>query len=195
MDQSETFSSREQHRAWLAGQARLPEGFACGTKRIEFVPFELNKPAKMNLTLIRLQRPTSCFAGLYTRNALPGAPVIIGRQRLAGPSLAAVLINNKISNVCAPDGVQTAERLCAAVAAPLGIEPRMVVPCSTGVIGWRLPLEPMLAAMPELAAQAHSVSALDAAEGIMTTDLYPKVRRRDVRGRMIVAVPSPRAPA
>ena len=34
------------------------------------------------LTLIALDRPTPDFAALFTKNALPGAPVIIGRRRL-----------------------------------------------------------------------------------------------------------------
>src|ERR1035438_10583298 len=64
------------------------------------------------LTLIALDRPTADFAAVFTRNAFPGAPVLVGRARLDGPSLGAILINNKISNVCAPGGVAAAERIC-----------------------------------------------------------------------------------
>ena len=37
------------------------------------------------------------------------------RARLAEPAVGAVLINNKISNVCAPEGVPDSERLCREV--------------------------------------------------------------------------------
>jgi glutamate N-acetyltransferase/amino-acid N-acetyltransferase len=181
-----TFSSADEHRAWLSAQAALPAGFRVGTTSFGFIPFEAQKPARMNLTLLGLERPTPDFAAVFTRNAFPGAPIIVGRQRLGEPSLGAVVINNKISNVCAPDGVAAAERICAAVAQGLGLEPRQVLPSSTGVIGWRLPVEAMLAAVPAAISALASDSALPAAQGIMTTDLYPKIRRAEVGGGSIV---------
>src|SRR5262249_45063705 len=100
----------------------------------------------MNLTLIALDRPTPDFAALCTRNAFPGAPVVVGRRLLDAPALGAVVINNKVANACAPDGVAAAERVTAAVAAALELSAGQVLPSSTGVIGWRLPVDAMLAA-------------------------------------------------
>src|SRR6185369_6652831 len=140
----------------------------------------------MNLTLLALDRPTPDFAAVFTRNAFPGAPIIVGRQRLGEPTLGAVVVNNKVSNVCAPDGVAAAERVCAAVAGGLGLEARQVLPSSTGVIGWRLPVEAMVAALPGALSTLARGSVLPAAQGIMTTDLYPKVRRAQVGGGSIV---------
>jgi glutamate N-acetyltransferase/amino-acid N-acetyltransferase len=182
------FSSRAVHRAWLATQARLPAGFRAGTARFAFTPREVPKPAEMTLTLIALDRPAPDFAAVFTRNAFPGAPVIIGRQRLAEPALGAILVNNKISNVCAPEGVELAERLCAETARLLGQRPREILPSSTGVIGWRLPIEAMLAALPQVVAALAAESVLPAAEGIVTTDLYPKVRGAMVGGGRIVGL-------
>ena len=183
-----TFATFDAHRAWLANQAALPAGFRIGTTRFEFIPFEVHKPAKMTLTLITLDQPTSAFAAMFTQNAFPGAPVIIGRQRLAEPTLGAVIVNNKISNVCAPGGVDTSERLCAAVAKELGLTANQVLPSSTGVIGWKLPVDQMLPAIPlaKAALQAHSI--LPGAEGIVTTDLYPKIRRVAVGAGSIVGI-------
>lgn len=183
-----TFADRAAHRAWLAAQSALPAGFRVGRTSFEFVPREAPKPAKMNLTLIALDAPTAAFAALFTRNAFPGAPVIIGRRRLAEPTIGAVLINNKISNVCAPGGVETAERLCAAAAAPLGLSAAQVLPSSTGVIGWTLPADAMIAALPAAVAALAAGSVLPAAEGIVTTDLYPKVRRAAVGAGSIVGI-------
>ena len=183
-----TFADRAAHRAWLAAQSSLPAGFRVGRASFDFTPREAPKPARMNLTVIALDQPTTAFAALFTRNAFPGAPVIIGRTRLAEPSLGAIVINNKISNVCAPDGVATAERVCAAAAAQLGLSPRQVLPSSTGVIGWALPEEAMIAALPAAVGALAPGSVLPAAEGIVTTDLYPKVRRADVGGGSIVGI-------
>ena len=183
-----TFDTRAQHRAWLETQGRLPLGFKAATTRIEFTPAEVAKPARMTLTLVALDRPTPAFAAKFTRNAFPGAPVLIGRQRLGEPRLAAVLVNNKISNVCAPGGVEAAERVTAAAAALLNVDPREVLPSSTGVIGWRLPADAMVAALPALVGGLQPGSALPAAEGITTTDLYPKVRRAAVGPGSIVGI-------
>jgi len=180
------FSSRPVHRAWLATQARLPAGFQTGTTRLAFTPREVPKPAEMTLTLVALDRPAPDFAAVFTRNAFPGAPVIVGRRRLAEPALGAILVNNKVSNVCAPQGVELTEALCAAAARLLGRRPQEILPSSTGVIGWRLPLEEMVAALPRVVAALAAESVLPAAESIVTTDLFPKVRSAAVGAGRIV---------
>jgi glutamate N-acetyltransferase/amino-acid N-acetyltransferase len=183
-----TFPDRAAHRAWLAAQSALPAGFRVGTARFDFVPREAPKPARMTLTLIALDRATPDFAAVFTRNALPGAPVIVGRRRLEEPALGAVIVNNKISNVCAPGGVEAAERVSAETARLLNLAPAQVLPSSTGVIGWGLPVEAMTGALPQAVAALAAGSILPAAEGIVTTDLYPKVRRAQVGGGSIVGI-------
>jgi glutamate N-acetyltransferase/amino-acid N-acetyltransferase len=172
-----SFASREAHRAWLEGQAPLPPGFRAGATAFDFVPAEVAKPGTMRIALLALDAPTEAFALCFTRNALPGWPVVIGRRRLGAARLAAVVVNSKISNVRTPGGLEAAERICAETARLLGVEPGEVLPSSTGVIGWRLPVEEMIAALPRAAAALQARTALPAAEAIMTTDLYPKVRR------------------
>jgi glutamate N-acetyltransferase/amino-acid N-acetyltransferase len=182
------FPSRDAHRAWLASQAALPLGFRAGAARFDFVPVEVHKPARMTLTLIALDRPTDAFAAMFTKNAFPGAPVIVGRRRLDGARLGAILVNNKVSNVCAPGGVEAAERTSAEAARLLGLRPDEVLPSSTGVIGWRLPEAEMMAALPAAVASLQAASILPAADGIMTTDLYAKVRRVDLAGGSLVGI-------
>lgn len=182
------FSDRAAHRRWLASQAALPAGFRVGTTCFDFTPREAPKPAKMTLTLIALDQPTPDFAALFTRNAFPGAPVIVGRSRLEEPRLGAIVINNKISNVCAPGGVEASERICAAAGRLLQIPATAVLPCSTGVIGWTLPVDAIVGALPEAARTLAGGSIMPAAEGIVTTDLYPKVRRATVGAGGIVGI-------
>jgi glutamate N-acetyltransferase/amino-acid N-acetyltransferase len=183
-----SFADEAAHRAWLESQAALPAGFRVGTASLDFVPVEVPKPSRMSLTLIALDRPTPAFAAKFTRNAFPGAPVIVGRRRLEAPALGAILVNTKVSNVCAPGGVEAAERLCAEAARALGISPDEVLPSSTGVIGWRLPVEAMIEALPRAASALQPRSILPAAEAIMTTDLFPKIRRTEVGEGSIVGI-------
>jgi glutamate N-acetyltransferase/amino-acid N-acetyltransferase len=182
------FTDRSAHRAWLATQAALPAGFRVGTTRFDFTPREAPKPAKMTLTLIVLDEPSPDFAAMFTKNAMPGAPVLVGRRRLDEPALAAIVVNNKISNVCAPGGVEASERICAETARLLGFGAQQILPSSTGVIGWGLPVEAMTAALPAAVAALAGGSIMPAAEGIVTTDLYPKVRRAAVGAGSIVGI-------
>jgi glutamate N-acetyltransferase/amino-acid N-acetyltransferase len=183
-----TFPDRAAHRAWLASQAALPAGFRIGTASLDFVPVEVPKPSRMDVTLVALDRPTPAFAAKFTRNAFPGAPVVIGRRRLACPALGAIVVNNKVSNVCAPGGMEVAERICAEAAKILGIAPEEVLPSSTGVIGWRLPVDGIVEALARAAAAFQTRSVLPAAEAIRTTDLYPKVRRVEIGEGSIVGI-------
>jgi glutamate N-acetyltransferase/amino-acid N-acetyltransferase len=183
-----TFASQSEHRAWLATQAVLPAGFRAGSGRLDFVPAETGRPAQMTLSVLALDRPTPSFAGAFTRSAFPGAPVIVGRHRMEGPRLGAVVVNNKISNVCAPGGIAAVERIAAAAAALLGFAPGEVLVASTGVIGWRLPLDEMVAALPGAIAALQAKTVLPAALGMVTTDLYPKVRRVAVGDGSIVGI-------
>lgn len=183
-----SFSSRDAHRAWLSEQAALPLGFRVGTTRFDFTPKEAPKPARMTLTLIALDEPTPDFAAVFTKNAFPGAPVIVGRRRLSEPRLGAILINNKISNVCAPGGVEASEAVAAAAAVLLGLAPTEILPCSTGVIGWGLPVEAMVAALPQAVANLAPGSIMPAAEGVVTTDLYPKIRYAPVGTGRVVGI-------
>lgn len=152
------------------------------------MPREAPKPAKMTLTLIALDQPTPDFAAMFTRNALPGAPIIVGRQRLHEPTLGAVIVNNKVSNVCAPGGVAASEKICARLANLLNLTPGQILPSSTGVIGWGLPVDAIMDALPQTSASLTSTSILPAAEGIVTTDLYPKIRRANVGSGSIVGI-------
>jgi glutamate N-acetyltransferase/amino-acid N-acetyltransferase len=182
------FSNRDAHRAWLAAEAALPAGFRVGCARFEFMPREAPKPAKMTLTLLALDKPAPAFAAAFTRNAFPGAPIVVGRRRLEQPTLGAIIVNNKVSNVCAPGGVETSERVCAETARLLGLKPDEVLPSSTGVIGWSLPAEAIITALPQAVSALKGGSVLPAAEGIVTTDLYPKVRAARLGGGRIVGI-------
>ena len=183
-----------EEAAYLRGleAIELPAGFRVGVSGFRFEPVELEggATAVMNLTLIALDEPTSDWAGVFTKNRFPGSPVLVGRERVAaGAALQAVVVNNKISNVCsAGDGVAASEAVCRGAAEVLGLDggAAAVLPLSTGVIGWQLPVPQMLEALPAAAAALDRGSALPAARSIMTTDRFPKLRRVSACGGTLV---------
>jgi glutamate N-acetyltransferase / amino-acid N-acetyltransferase len=186
----ESFSSESDYLKELAARSGLPEGFRCATASLEFFPKERSvaTPLPMNLSLILLDKPSRDFAAVFTRNRFPGAPVLIGRRRLTGDSIRGVLVNNKISNVCAPNGEQDAETLLGALGARLGVPGESFFAASTGIIGWALPRKEMEEALPRLVAGLDSSSILPVARAIMTTDAFPKVRRASVGQGAVVGV-------
>ncbi|MDC7222133.1 MAG: bifunctional ornithine acetyltransferase/N-acetylglutamate synthase [Spirochaetales bacterium] len=172
------FRSFEEYENFLDKQIPLPEGVSFSSCSLDFFPVELGEGAKsypMNLTLIALDEPTESFSALYTKNAFPGHPVVIGKELLEEKRLKALIINNKIANVECPDGYGKSRKLIEELGHLLPGE-GVVFPFSTGIIGWELPYEEMKAALPDLAASRKSASALGAAKAIMTTDSFPKAR-------------------
>jgi glutamate N-acetyltransferase/amino-acid N-acetyltransferase len=115
-------------------------------------------------------------AGAFTRNRVKAAPLIICRKRVRSGMLQAVLVNSGNANACTGEqGLQDALETCDSLSAHLGIKPSLVVPCSTGVIGVRLPVSRVLQALPGLVGQAARDRMNDFATAIMTTDRYPKI--------------------
>jgi glutamate N-acetyltransferase / amino-acid N-acetyltransferase len=116
-------------------------------------------------------------AGVFTANKMAAAPVQVCRAHLRQGSAqaAAVILNSGNANAATGEpGKRDAEELCVAVARQLGCDHDHVLVCSTGLIGHRLPLEPMLAAVPDLVAARSADGAGDAAQAILTTDTVRK---------------------
>ena len=185
-----SYTSEDAYLKDLASRSALPEGFKASTAAIRFIPEErsVGEPLPMNLTLILLDRPTPDFAAVFTRNAFPGAPVLIGRERLAEPAARGVLVNTKISNVRAPNGKPDAEGLLDSLGELVGAPARELFAASTGIIGWKLPVKDMRAALPSLVKGLQAGTILPAARAIMTTDSFPKVRSAAVGSGSIVGI-------
>ena len=182
------FSSEEDYLQVLNSRSKLPEGFSAATTTLDFTSMERQQRLSMNLALILLDEPSSRFAGLFTRNRFCGAPILIGRRRIEQEALRGVLINNRIANVGAPGGVEDARLLCAGVGELIGEPGDRILPASTGIVGWKLPVESMNEALPNLMAGLHRESSLPVAQAIMTTDSYPKLHREEVGGGCILGM-------
>ena len=146
-----------------AAQGFTAAGVHCGIRK--------NKE-KRDLALIYSQVPASA-ASVYTSNLVKGAPLAVTKAHLQDGMAQAIICNSGNANTCNADGIQVAQEMCCLAGAALGIAPENVVVASTGVIGQKLDVAPIAAAMPQLAA-ALGDHSLEAAEAIMTTDTKVK---------------------
>jgi glutamate N-acetyltransferase/amino-acid N-acetyltransferase len=129
---------------------------------------------RLDLMLIEAA-PGTAVAGVVTTSAIPGHPVLWCRRHLPAGTARAVLVNAGNANVFrGPEGDAAVVAEARAVAAVLGCAPEEVFVASTGVIGERLPVEKIVAAVPALAAGLAPERIADAARAIMTTDTFPK---------------------
>lgn len=184
------FSSGKAYQEHLKDVGKLPKGFQVGATNISFVPKEASHlGCTMDLTLIVPEKSTKTFGAMFTQNAFPGAPVRIGKSIVQNEhaKLGAICINNKISNVCARNGIEDAEQICCAVKEKLQLNADdFVLPSSTGVIGWKLPVPEMIDGIKMQNFNMQDDNIYPAARGIMTTDMYPKIRSIQIgQGRIV----------
>lgn len=171
------YSDAASWREALKQNSFLPEGFQTAVCRCAFSPVEQPQPGRqfINLALIRMPEASSSFAGVFTKNAFAGWPVILGRELLKAPLIQGLVVNNRIANVGVAGGYEDAVSIADCCARIFG-DNAVYLPSSTGVIGWKLPVKSMKAALAELPRQLSSESLLPFAEAIMTTDAWPKLR-------------------
>ncbi|NCW52011.1 MAG: bifunctional glutamate N-acetyltransferase/amino-acid acetyltransferase ArgJ, partial [Betaproteobacteria bacterium] len=123
--------------------------------------------------------PGSVAAGVFTRNRFCAAPVHVCRKHLAlsQGAIRALVVNTGNANAgTGESGVLHAQETCDHLASMLGLPATQVLPFSTGVILEPLPIDRLLAGLPQAleAARAGEEGWLEAAQAIMTTDTLPK---------------------
>lgn len=118
-------------------------------------------------------------AATFTANLAAAAPVQVSRDHLraTGGRAAAVVVSSGNANAATgARGRADAERMCELAATALGATADEVLVCSTGLIGYPLPMGVLEPGIPALVAGRASSedAALAAATGILTTDSGPK---------------------
>ena len=155
--------------------------------RIGVASAGIKKAGRIDTVVFELAEGSS-VAGVFTLNAFCAAPVTVAKKHLAADSPRYLLINTGNANAgTGVIGMADAHASCAALAEQVGVAPEQILPFSTGVIGEKLPLDKLVAAMPA-AVTALSADAWErAANGIMTTDTRPKATSRQIEidGRTI----------
>lgn len=133
---------------------------------------------KRKLDLALLYSESGCTAaGVFTRNRVQAAPVILCRDSIAGP-IRALVVNSGNANACTGEtGMQNARKMADLAAASLGLSPAEVLVCSTGVIGLQLPMDKVEQGIARAAAalSGGAKAGREASRAILTTDTVAKV--------------------
>ena len=127
-------------------------------------------------------------AAVFTRNAFCAAPVSVAKRHLSIAAPRYLVVNTGNANAGAGQrGLDDAEASCEALAELVGCQSQEVLPFSTGVIGEPLPLQRLIAGLPQALAGLRPDGWMEAAQGIMTTDTRPKgaSRRLTIAGHPI----------
>jgi len=142
----------------------------------------IRKPGRKDLLLLTIAGGAS-IAGVFTRNRFCAAPVLVCRQHLAaGKGVRALVVNTGNANAgTGQAGFADAQATCAEVARLLRCDAEQILPFSTGVIMEPLPLDRLLAALPQAVQRLRPSHWAQAAETIMTTDTRPKAASRTVQ--------------
>jgi glutamate N-acetyltransferase/amino-acid N-acetyltransferase len=145
-------------------------GVACGIKP--------SGDPDLSLVATATGRPVSA-AAVFTQNKMTAAPVLVTNAHLtlSDGRAAAVVLNSGCANAATgAEGVGDAEAMCELVAAEVGCDPNHVLVCSTGLIGYRLPMDAIAAGVLPLVAARSSDDrgGTAAAEAIRTTDTRRK---------------------
>jgi glutamate N-acetyltransferase/amino-acid N-acetyltransferase len=124
-------------------------------------------------------------AAVFTDNKMTAAPVLTSQAHLTRTNghAAAVILNSGNANAAtgAP-GRADAQAMCATAAEGLGCDPHEVLVCSTGLIGIPLPIDLILAGIPQAIAARTPDGGPQAAEAIRTTDTHAKQTVQQVEG-------------
>ncbi|KAI9101718.1 hypothetical protein DFS34DRAFT_427648 [Phlyctochytrium arcticum] len=167
----------------------LAGGHASGVKR---------KPTgAKDLTMIVCPKGTVAASAVFTQNSFAAAPVQVSKAAIkesaGGVGVQALIVNSGCANACTGDkGLEDAWKMVKTVDAAMANEgqtnpdshPHTLV-MSTGVIGQPLNMSKItkgVAEMLPLLESSHE-AWLGAAEGIMTTDTFPKLRSKEFKTR------------
>jgi glutamate N-acetyltransferase/amino-acid N-acetyltransferase len=113
-------------------------------------------------------------AATFTNNRVKAAPVYVSMEHLEDGVAQAIVANSGNANACAPEGMENAHRMAVSAAKVLGIDEKLVLTGSTGVIGQRLNIETIESHMKQAAEMLSLDGSQAANQAIMTTDLVEK---------------------
>ena len=123
---------------WLKeGTVTSPMGFLAGAT---YCGIRTYTPDKLDLGILYSETPCS-VAGTFTTNQIKSPSVVLDQKRVSKGRAQAIVINSGIANACVGDqGMSDAIEMAEITAQHLGIDPELVLACSTGLIGVELPM-------------------------------------------------------
>lgn len=163
---------------------KIPKGF-----RVSGVASGIKSTDTEDIALIICDSATVA-AGVYTKNQVVAAPVVLDRQRTPSDSIRAIVVNSGNANACTGElGMTNAIRMCELTAEKVACAGESVLVMSTGIIGEQLPMD---CVEKGIASAAESVGVTDAhldqaARGILTTDTKTKIATKE-NGHVITGI-------
>lgn len=161
--------------------ARLPRGFeALGTRA------GIKASGAPDLAVVLVRDGPAAAAATFTTNRLPAAPVLMNKAHLAASAPAgsgrygwvdALMCTSGCANAATGGaGLADQHSLAATLAAHLGTRPERVLAMSTGLIGTRLPVDRVAAALTAISGSFRTDDRgfADVAEAMRTTDSRAK---------------------
>ena len=127
-------------------------------------------------------------AGVFTRNRVCAATVLLSREHLNNQVAQAIVVNSGNANACTgQQGLNNARKMAALVGEQLNVEPENVLVSSTGVIGVQLPMDAIGKGIQRAVDTLRDDGGHDAAQAIMTTDTVPKevAAEMEIGGRTV----------
>lgn len=152
-----------------AAGVTFPKGFkAAGVKA------GIKKSGNLDLALIYTEKEAA-VAGVFTKNAVAAAPVIVSREVVKGGKAHAIVANAGCANACTGEvGLANARKMAAMAADEVGCAADEVLVGSTGIIGVNLPMDKLEAGIKAAAAELSEDGSKNAGNAIITTDTYSK---------------------
>lgn len=152
-------------------------GIHCGIKKTD----------KKDLAVIISDREAA-VAGVFTKNRVKAASVLLNAAKVKSGKGRVIIANSGCANACTGrQGMADARQTVEVAARELGVKQDSVYIASTGVIGERLPMQKLATGIATAAGLLSGTGWEQAAEAIMTTDLYPKISviQEEIGGKTI----------
>ncbi len=145
------------------GTIASPRGFTAGAAAAG-----IKYTDRLDLAVLCSEQPATA-AGVFTRNPVRSAPVLLSARRIQRGTAMAVVANAGCANACTgARGLKDAETMTSLVAKRFGLSPEDVLVASTGVIGTYMPLDRISTGIESI--QPDTSRGHDFAQAIMTTD-------------------------
>ncbi|MBN9115816.1 MAG: bifunctional ornithine acetyltransferase/N-acetylglutamate synthase, partial [Pandoraea sp.] len=159
-----------------ASQLRAVPGVELG-----WAEANIRKPNRKDVLVMRLASG-STVSGVFTTNRFCAAPVTVCKAHLAAQAgIRALVVNTGNANAGTGEpGMVATRATCDALAKLVSVNPNQILPFSTGVILEPLPVDRLVAGLPQAISNLASAHWYEAAQSIMTTDTLPKAASREI---------------
>ena len=160
--------------------------------RLGWTESNIKQPNRKDLLVIEISEG-SAVSGVFTQNRFCAAPVTLCKKHLDAmknkevsgthdSGIKALVINTGNANAgTGEQGMLDALTTCQNLAEIMAIPVESILPFSTGVILEHLPMNKLLAGLPNAVANLTTDNWADAASAIMTTDVAPKAYSTTVK--------------